>query len=700
MKPDTLPTRPLVFLRIALLSLFAFAGPGCAITSAESEVFTPQHIAKIRSVGGGIISPDGAHIAYTLSVPRQPNKDDDGGAWSELHVVDTQGQDRPFITGHVNIGSIAWTPDGRGISFLDKRGDDEHKSLYVIPIDGGEARNVLEHETGVGSYSWSPDGKRVAFLARAKKDKAKKKLEKKGFKAEIYEEQGQPKLVWIGTPDDEDAKPESLDLPGSAVRVKWSPVDNRLAVALAPSPRIDDQYMKSKLHIVDADSGDVRTQFDNPGKLGSFTWSPDGKNLAVISAEDLNDPAEGRLMIAPAAGGALRNILPDFAGHVSAVAWQDHDTVMYVAGVGCRTMLGKIDTDSRNKKMLVSTDGPVLAGLSLTRDGMRSATIGQSARHPREVFTMKHGDAGPTRLTDSNPWLDEMRFADQEIVRYKTRDGMEIEGVLIRPLDEKPGTRYPLILYVHGGPEAHVSDAFITRYSNPGQYAAANGFAVFCPNYRGSTGRGVAFSKLGQADYAGGEFNDLVDAVTHLHKTGLIDKDRVGITGGSYGGFATAWGATNLTEHFAAGVMFVGISDHVSKFGTTDIPNEMYLVHSRTWPWDDWDFFRERSPITYTPQARTPLLILHGKNDTRVHPSQSMELYRYLKTLGKVPVRLVFYPGEGHGNRKAAGRLDYSLRMMRWMEHYLKTPATRTSPPPPHELDYGFDEDENEEDDD
>jgi dipeptidyl aminopeptidase/acylaminoacyl peptidase len=204
----------------------------------------------------------------------------------------------------------------------------------------------------------------------------------------------------------------------------------------------------------------------------------------------------------------------------------------------------------------------------------------------------------------------------------------------------------------------------------------------------------VAYSKLDQADYARGEFNDLVDGVDYLVSIGLVDEEKVGVTGGSYGGFASAWCATALTEHFAASVMFVGISDQISKFGTTDIPNEMFMVHARRYPWDYWDWFLESSPVYYTPQARTPILILHGKNDTRVHPSQSMELYRYLKTLGNVPVRLVFYPGEGHGNRKAGARYDYSMRLMRWMNHYLKGPG---GDPPPPELEYPMLAEEDEE---
>ena len=300
---------------------------------------------------------------------------------------------------------------------------------------------------------------------------------------------------------------------------------------------------------------------------------------------------------------------------------------------------------------------------------------------------MNHGDDAPKRLTESNPWLANIRLAQQEVVKYTARDGIEIQGLLVHPLDEKPGQRYPLILSVHGGPEAHERNGWLTNYSRPGQVAAARGFAVFYPNYRGSTGMGKGFSELGQGDEAGAEFNDLVDGVDALVNSGLVDGDHVGVTGGSYGGYAAAWCATALSDRFAASVMFVGISDTISKKGTTDIPNEDFLVHARRRPWDDqWHFFLERSPIYYVKSAHTPILILGGKNDTRVHPSQSLLLYRFLKTIGQVPVRLVLYPGEGHGNRKFGARLDYNLRMMQWLEHYLKGPG---GPPPPYEIDYG-----------
>jgi dipeptidyl aminopeptidase/acylaminoacyl peptidase len=181
----------------------------------------------------------------------------------------------------------------------------------------------------------------------------------------------------------------------------------------------------------------------------------------------------------------------------------------------------------------------------------------------------------------------------------------------------------------------------------------------------------VEFSKLSQGDPAGKEFDDLVDAVDHLIALGLVDKDRVGVTGGSYGGYATAWCSTFYSDRFAAGVMFVGISNKISKTGTTDIPEEEFLVHALKRPWDDWEFFLKRSPIYYADRGKTPLLILHGKDDPRVNVGQSRELYRHLKLRGSAPVRLVMYPGEEHGNQRAASRLDFSLRMLRWFQHFL-----------------------------
>lgn len=675
-------------LAFAVLSTLLSAG-------GKAEVLTPHRMAGLRSVSAAVISPDGARIAYTLSVPRKAGVDEDGLPWTELHVVDrATGVSRPYATGKGNVNAVAWTPDGTSLAFLSKREGDKGAALYLLALDGGEARRAATLESAIQAFSLAPDGVRVALVAEDPVDPAVKKVREQGFQQEVYEEDDRFARVWVAELFGDASQHKRLDVAGHVYQVEWSPVGERLLISRAPTPLVDDQYMRQRAAIVDAASGADVVSIENPGKLGSVRWSPDGARVALIAAADIHDPHNGRVLIADAASGRYFDPLPGYAADVNSCDWQDADTLMFVASHGCETAFEEVDVGAgrgENLKSIAAVGGLILTSVDLARDGQAAAFTANAPTHPPELFALAHGDAAPARLSISNPGLDQVRFAKQEVVRYKARDGLELEGVLLRPLDEQSGQRYPLIVYVHGGPEAHEQNGWQTGYSKPGQIAAARGFAVFHPNYRGSTGRGVEFSKLSQGDPAGAEFDDLVDGVDHLIATGLVDVSKVGITGGSYGGYATAWCATRQSERFAAGVMFVGISDKISKVGTTDIPNEEFYVHALHRPWDDWHFLLERSPIYYADQSRTPLLILHGKDDPRVNPGQSRELYRHLKLRGQAPVRLVFYPGEGHGNRKACSRLDYNLRMLQWMEHYLQ--GAGGEPPAPG-LDYADPKDE------
>jgi len=652
-----------------------------------ADGLTFEQLAALRSVGSVELSPDGSRIAYTLTVPRRPGHDENGPARTELRVTATDGSwDRVYVSGKVDPSGIRFTPDGTMLTYLTKRDEDEHRSIWAIHIDGGESRRLLSFDTKIESYRVSPDGKHIAFLALEPESDAREKARKKGYTQEVFEEDWRPRRVWI-TPmpsfepdvaapgeEAEETEPVALELDGSAFQIEWAPDNERLAVTVAPRPLVDDRYMKQKVRVVDAKDGSTLTKLNNVGKLGRIVWSPDGKNIAMISAADPNDPKDGRLLVgSSAAGGALRDLMPDLEAHVSSIAWQDDETVMFLAGTGTEVVLGEVSLGGSRTVIYTSSakEGrPIPRSLSLSRDGLSVAFAAESPKHPSEVFFMRQGQE-PQRLTDNNPWLANVDLAEQEVVRFKARDGLELEGVLVHPLNGE--LHAPLILMVHGGPEGHDRNGWITSYSRPAQLAAAQGYAVFYPNYRGSTGRGVAFSKLSQGDAAGAEFDDLIDAVDYLVTIGLADKDRVGITGGSYGGYATAWCSTRHTERFRAGVMFVGISNKVSKGLTTEIPIEDVMVHTRFDPWKNWQFSLERSPVYYADQSRTALLIAHGQADTRVHPAQSLQLYRALKLIGKTPVRYIRYPDEPHGNRRAASRDDYTRRMMRWFNHFLLT---------------------------
>jgi len=284
----------------------------------------------------------------------------------------------------------------------------------------------------------------------------------------------------------------------------------------------------------------------------------------------------------------------------------------------------------------------------------------------------------------------------QEVYTYKARDGQEIEGILIYPVGYEEGKRYPLIMQIHGGPESHYPNRFVSRYANPGQTLAGEGYMVFFPNYRASTGYGLEFAAVGYGDAAGVEFDDIADGIDALIADGLADKERVGLGGGSYGGFASAWFATYYTEKVNAVCMFVGISDLISKRSTTDIPYEELFVHSGQKLEEMWQQSLERSPIYHAHKSQTATLIYGGTEDTRVHPSQSLELYRRMKMNDHPAVRLVQYPGEKHGNSKQTGKLDMCLRQIDWYNWYVRDNKPLDGPLPPLDISdkYGLDLDD------
>ena len=653
--------------RRALPFLFAFLLLFPALAGAAGLDLRQLH--ELRQAGEVAASPDGRLVAYTLAVPRRLFAEDDGPAWSELHIVDARGHGRAYVSGPVNVSRLAWTPDGAAVTFLAKRGDDDTRRLYGIDVAGGEARELLAHATDLKDYSLSPDGSQVAYIARAREPEALQEARKHGFTQRVYEEDARPYLLHVA-PLDRPGEARVLALEGSAQEVKWSPSGERLAVKVSPRELVDDVLMRSRVLFIAVEDGSVLGAADTPGKLGRMAWAPDGRHLGLVMGADINDPREGRLAVVGREGGVPRDLLPGLEGHVWHLGWRNAQRLVYISYEGVEARLGEIGRDGSGDRTL-ARGGPIWDGLSVSADGRAIALGAHAPAHPREVFRME-GRGAPQRLTTSNPWLEDVALARQEVVRYRARDGLEIEGLLIHPLQRRADERVPLILAVHGGPEAHYSNGWLSSYSHPGQAAAARGYAVFYPNYRASTGRGVAFTKLNHGRPAAEEFDDLVDGVDHLVATGLVDPERVGITGGSYGGYATAWGATRYSERFAAAVMFVGLSDKISMLGTGDIPTELHQVHYLKWPWEDWELYRNASPIFHATNSRTPTLILHGEADPRVDRSQSMIMYRYLKLFGQAPVRLVLYPGEGHGNQRAASRWDYTLRLMRWMDHYLQ----------------------------
>ena len=637
------------------------------VKGQDGEVMKPLDVAKMSYIGGAYISPDGGHIAYLKSVQFDPLKENKSSR-SELHLYDVDaGESKPFLTRN-SAGNIKFRPGHQSITFLGDLEEEKKTSLYEIPLSGGEAVKIYSFETSIYNYDWGPDGKQLAFIARASANQEEKASDLP-YKPVVYEEGQSFNLGYLVNIDEGEA--QKIDYEAYYHNLVFSPTGDRIAVATAPTALIDDQYMKQSVRFIDVSTLKPTAAIEHEGKLADMVFNPEGDQLAFLGGADINDPHSGRLWVVATDESKPRQLEPEFEGSFDDFDWSGSKEISFIASEGVWTTYGTIKSNGSGLKKLISKRQPILLTLDVADNGAVTFT-GETPEYPMELFLMKAKETEPQRLTFNNTWLDKIIFGEQEVVNYQARDGKKLEGILIRPVNEETGQRYPLITVVHGGPESHYQNGWLTYYSTVGQMGAGMKYAVFYPNYRGSTGRGEAFAKSSQGDLAGAEFDDIVDGVDYLIDQGLVDRERVGVTGGSYGGYATGWLSTKYTDRFAAGVMFVGISNNISKWGTGDIPEELYLVHARKRIWEDYQFFLERSPVYHAGEAKTPLLIMAGEEDTRVHPSQSIELYRHIKTRTDTPVRLVLYPGEGHGNRNATARLDYSLRQLRWFEKYLK----------------------------
>ncbi len=655
---------------LAIMILF------CNFAWAEKAPLTLHDLTKIRKVISVAMSPDGENIAFTLTKPRNVLENGDGESWRELYVVDKRGTIRPFITGTNAIGQIKWSANSERLWFLAKRPTDTYVGIYVMAINGGESRRVVSHENDILGFSFDDKQQKIVFWGADNSELSQLELIKKGFDAQIFEESTPFNKLWMVDFSRDNSSINLVYDKSHVIRANLHPQGELVAIQTSPLPLQDHKTMRKTLALYDL-SGVMVKQFQHQGKMGKFRWSPDGEHIAVIGTNDPHDPAEGRLLIGDLKTNNLVNLLPDLKGHVEDIDWMSDSKIGFVVHQGLETYLAskRLNNSSSVKKLANKLN--TITRMSASKGGKQIALVVSAPDHSKEVYW--HNERASRRITDSNLWLKDRQLGRQREVSFFARDGMKIEGVLVSPAEKSDNPR-PLIIFVHGGPESHVSNGWLNRYSHPAHVAAGKGYISYFPNYRGSTGRGVKFTKAGQQDYAGAEFNDILDAKLHLVKMGLADPDKTGISGASYGGYASAWAATVFSDHFAASVATMAIGNQISKFGTTDIPTEMYQLHSLQWPWENWQWMLERSPVFHTAKLTTPLLLMHGEQDSRVHPSQSIELYRYAKLLGKAPVRLVLYPQEGHGFRRAAARYDYSLRLMRWMDTFLSDKGSEIPP--------------------
>jgi dipeptidyl aminopeptidase/acylaminoacyl peptidase len=416
-------------------------------------------------------------------------------------------------------------------------------------------------------------------------------------------------------------------------------------------------------------SRDKKKLEENPGSSDNARWSPDGKWIAYTGSPDASGGVSTSfLYLIPAAGGTPKELTTKFDLSVGTPVWSpDGKKVYFTTNLREAIEVYSCDVAGGEVKQL-SRNGASSSIAEISRDGTMIVGTVSGPEGPAELYRRSPDFSSGLMLTDHNAWLNDYALVDTEVVKWTSKDGMEIEGLLTKPVGYEPGKRVPLLLNPHGGP----TGASLDNFNGTVQVLAANGFAVLQPNFRGSTGKGLAFAQANKNSWGKGDYEDCMTGVDAMIARGVADPDRLGAFGWSYGGYMTFWILTQ-TDRFKAVAPGAAISNIYSMYSQNDIQRYLRWFYSDKSPWEAQELYWDRSPMKYVKNVKTPTMIMHGQADTRVPIAQAQEFYMALKEM-KVPVEFVVYPRENHGFIEPRHQMDRVRRYVWFFSKYLNAP--------------------------
>lgn len=648
---------------------------------AQPKEWTPQDMMQVKRISGVQVSPDGRNVVYAV---RQAVMDAGKSEYLTHLYLSNIGGDKTtqLTTGDKSCDDPQWSPNGKWIAFASKKSG--KRNLWIMTINNRESHQVTDVKTGVTSYRWSPDSEHIAFTAvdaptpeeeKAKKEKSDVRVLDENHKmSRLY-------IVAVTTKGPQEARrltEGKFSVPATGRSgYDWSPDSKSIVYTRTKTPLADD-WPSADLELVDVEKANTRAVLP-PGPVRySPHFSPDGKSIAFVMSP--RSWAGAGVIHVHTLGTdtsrALADTFDGFGRYSELLGWAaDGQRVYFTEINGTITRFGWLTVD--NQVRVMQGFGVASTGIHLNATRNRIGMSWETTREAPEAHASGLEDFKPVAVSRVNAKLPKRAIGNTEPIVWKSKDGMQIEGLLTYPANYKQGQRYPLLLIAHGGPMGVFTQTYVP---SPGLYPVASfssrGYFVLRPNPRGSSGYGKKFRYANYGDWGGGDFHDIMAGVDYVIGMGA-DADRLGVMGWSYGGFMTSWTITQ-TNRFKAASVGAGVTNLMSFTGTADIPSFLPDYFGGEF-WDKFDAYRKHCAMFNIKGVKTPTLIQHGERDERVPLSQGLELYNALKRQG-CTTKMVIYPRTPHSIEEPRLLVDCMERNLEWFDRHVKNAETKTAP--------------------